>query len=510
VAAAGVTPARGAERDNGPALVLAFAAAKLLFHVLTNGHYGFHRDELQTLADARHLDWGFVAYPPLTPLLGRLELLLFGTSLSGFRLLAAAAQSAVVVLAGALARRFGGRAWAQLVAAVAVAIAPIALSASSVFQYVSFDALFFVLMAYFLVRLQDSGDGRFWLAIGAALGLGAETKYAVVFYAAGLVAAILATPLRRQIATRWPWLGAGVALLIALPNLVWQASHDFISLDFLRAIHERDIRWGRTDGFAVRQLYVATNAVSVPLWLLGLLVLLFSARWRRHRPLGVMAVAIFLLFALAQGRGYYMGPVYPMLLAAGAAELERLAEGWAGLRRRLTRLATPSLLALGGCAMAAVVLPLASPGSPYFDWQVRRNGDLAEEVGWPELAREVARIYAALPADEKAKTGVFCGNYGEAGAIDLYGPALGLPPAISTKNSFWLRGPGDLEPQTLIVLGVKREDLEGACGSVELAGQQSNPWQVKNEETTSWPSIFICRSLRQPLKVRWPLLRSFG
>lgn len=156
------------------------------------------------------------------------------------------------------------------------------------------------------------------------------------------------------------------------------------------------------------------------------------------------------------------------------------------------------------------ILPLPAAGSPSFYSLVSDNDDLAEEIGWPELAREVARIYATIPALERPRTGILCGNYGEAGAIDLYGPALGLPPAISGVNSYWLRGPGDPAPNTLIVVGATRARLETRCASVELAGHVTNQWNVKNEETERHPDIFVCRGLKQPLTTLWPGLRSFG
>jgi hypothetical protein len=489
--------------------VVVFAGAKLLFHVLTNGQYGFHRDELATLADARHLDWGYVAYPPLTPFVGRMALELFGDSLTGFRCFAALAQSVAIVLAGALARLFGGPPAAQLLAAVAVAVAPVSLSASHLLQYVSFDYLGFVALTYLVARLVDSGDERCWLAIGATIGAAVLTKYTAAFFAVGLLTAVLLTPLRAQLTRHWPWLGAFISLLIASPNLLWQARHDFISLDFLRAIHERDVRIGRTDGFLGDQLWVTTNAVTLPLWGLGLFVLLFAARGRRFRVLGLMAVVPFALLLVARGRGYYMGPVYPVLLAAGAADLDRILKNRPGSLHRLAYSAAALVLALGS-GIAVVVLPLARPGSALFGWVVTKNDDLAEELGWPELASEVARIYRTLPAEERERTGVFCGNYGEAGAVDLYGPALGLPPAISGTNSYWLRGPGDPAPETLILLGASREQAEGLCGSMELVGHTGNRWGVRNEESEHHPDIFVCRALREPLPRRWPSMRRFG
>lgn len=502
-----MTQSKAIDRDL--LLLLALAAVKLAFHALTNGNHGFHRDELATLDDARRLAWGYVAYPPLTPFLGRIELALFGTSLTGFRFFAALAQSVAMVVTGLMTRRFGGGRMAMVVAAVAAMLAPISLAASSLFQYVTFDFLWFVLMAYFVIRLIDSNDSRWWLAIGTAIGLGAMTKYAVVFYVAGLAAGVFLTPLRAQLRSRWLWIGAAWSMVIALPNLLWQVQHDFITLDFLQFIHARDVRIGRTGDYWMDQLSVSANLFVLPLWMLGLAVLLFSERGRRYRTLGWMAVVPIALFALAEGRGYYTGPLYPMLLAAGAADLQRwLRPARPGLRRAAWGVVTVLLLA--GSLAAALVLPLVPVNSRYWAFVNENNGDLREQIGWPELTREVARIWNTLTPAERSEGGIFCGNYGEAGAINLYGPAYGLPPAISSINSYWLLGPGNPSPKTLVVVGADREDLEGACGSLQLAGQVTNEAGVRNEETERHRDIFVCRQLRQPLEVLWPRIRSFG
>jgi len=502
-----MTSSRRYDRDL--LLLLVLAVAKLLFHLFTNGQYGFHRDELATLDDARHLAWGYVAYPPLTPFLGRVELALFGTSLTGFRFFAALAQSVAMVVTGLMARRFGGGRAAMVVAAVAAMLAPISLSASALFQYVSFDFLWFVLMAYFVIRLIDSNDGRWWLAIGMTIGLGALTKYAAAFYVAGLVAGVLVTPLRAHLRRKWLWIGAALSVAIAAPNLLWQVRHDWISLDFLQFIHARDVQIGRTDKFWIAQLHVPANLFALPLWILGLWVLLFSARGRRYRILGWMFIVSFAIFAVAKGRAYYTGPLYPMLLAAGAADLQR----WAGtLRSAMRRVAwgTMTLLLLLGSIAVPLVLPLVPVHSKYWAFVNRNNGDLREEIGWPELTQEVARIWATLEPAERSQSGIYCGNYGEAGAINLYGPAYGLPSVVSGINSYWLRGPGNPAVRTLVVVGSNRQSLEQACGSVELAGHLTNSAGVSNEETERHREIFVCRELKQPLAKMWPQLKSFG
>lgn len=237
----GMNERREAFLKSGVGIVVLLVLARIALHTLTNGQYGFHRDELQTLDDARHLDWGYVVYPPVTPLLGRVELIVFGTWLAGFRFLASVAVSVVMLLTALMAKELGGGRREQVLCAVAAGISPVSLAQGAVFQYVSFDYLWGVLATYFLVRLTKSGDARWWAAIGIAIGLGMETRYTAAFLAVGIFAAVLVTDARKYLRSGWLWVGAAAALLIFLPNLIWQANHHFISLDFLSHLHARDV-----------------------------------------------------------------------------------------------------------------------------------------------------------------------------------------------------------------------------------------------------------------------------
>ena len=203
------------------AILVAIATVVAILHLLTNGRYGFHRDELQVLSDALHLDWGFVAYPPLTPFIERIGMSLFGLSIEGLRFSAVLAQAVVVVVGGLMARELGGARLAQATAALAVAFSPVPLFEGHEFQYTSFDLLWWVLIAYFAIRLLKSENPRWWLAIGPAIGLGLLTKYAIVFYISGILAGVVLTSARRYFANIWFWSGVALALFIFLPNFIW-------------------------------------------------------------------------------------------------------------------------------------------------------------------------------------------------------------------------------------------------------------------------------------------------
>ena len=492
------------------AILLLLAVIRVALHSLSNGQYGFHRDELQTLDDARHLDWGFVVYPPITPLIGRLELALFGTSLVGFRFFAAVAVSTVMVVAGLITRELGGGRREQVLTAVAVAISPTSLTQGAVFQYVSFDYLWGVLVTYFLVRLLKSEDPRWWLAIGAALGLGMETRYTMGFLALGVVGGVLLSNARRYSRSGWLWVGAAVSLLLFLPNLIWQAQHHFISLDFLAHIHARDVRQGRARGFLGQQLYLCINVVTVPLAFLGLWFFLIREEARRYRLLGWTFVVAFALFYFAHARFYYTAPLYPVLIAAGSV----LWGGWInGLRPRWARIAQGVQWAgilSGGIAFILLVIPIAPFGSALWNVTSKMHDQFREEIGWDELAQTVANVYNSLPPEERAKTGILTGNYGEAGAMNLYGPGLGLPHAMSGTNSFWYRGYDQKQPQTVILIGFDLDEGNELFRSCALSARNSNRFGVVNEESRDHPDILVCRDLRDSWPAFWQKFRRFG
>jgi hypothetical protein len=334
------------------------------------------------------------------------------------------------------------------------------------------------------------------------------TKYTMSFFVIGIVVSVLLTKFRQHLASRWLWIGVGLSVLVFLPNLIWQAQHHFIALDFLRHIHERDIRWGRTKSFLPDQFKLTLFAL--PLWLAGLYYSLISSAGRRWRMLGWMYVVPLVLFVIAQGRGYYLAAAYPMLYAAGSVWGEQrvrfLSRAWAGWARALAWTALVADIIL----VAAIAISPAPVNSALWRFASKNNGDLVEELGWPELTQVVAQIRDSLPAEDRARLGILAGNYGEAGAINLYGSRYGLPQAISGINSFWQRGYGNPPPQTLIVLGISRGFLERNFASCQIAGHTPNPYGVDNEETRDHPDIYVCHGLRQSWPEFWKDFQYYG
>jgi len=581
------------------------------------------------MEDARHLAWGYVQYPPMTAFLGRVALELFGTSLVGFRFFAAVVQALALVLTGLMAKELGGGQWAQVVAALAGV--PFCLGAGALMQYISFDYVCWVWVAYCMVRalgcrrevpeevekqqseptlaspetqeagrnsaagktgegepnstarndratskdqgskdtsLGGRGDARWWVGVGAGIGLGMLAKYTMGFLVVGVAAGVLFTNARKYLKSGWLWGGIVVAVGICLPNLFWQWQRNFISLEFLKFLHARDVAEGLTDWFLLGQLEL--TLLAFPLALMGIYFYLFAEEGKRYRVLGWMYAVPLVLFVFMRGRDYYLAPGYPMLYAAGCALIEKRwlearedkrakkmgksqsergkdqKSGRAFGASHTERVGQPqdqlradeqgercsaygsknpplysrrhrgivvaiwAALILDVVVAGAVALPIAPVGSAWWRFASRVDSVFPEEIGWPELVEAVSQVRERLPAEERVRVGILAGNYGEVGALNLYGQRFGLPWAISGVNSSWERGYGNPAPDVVIVVGYSREFLGREFASCVVAGHPWNRFGVANEETMEDPDIFVCRGLRGDWEEFWGRARRFA
>jgi hypothetical protein len=492
----------------GLILIAAVAAGVLLLHLLTNMRYGFHRDELQFLSDALHLDWGYVAYPPLTPFVERVSMTMFGVSLEGLRLFSVLAQVALVITAGLIARTLGGNRFAQGITALAVALAPIALLEGTEFQYTTFEQFAWVVATYGVVRLLSSDDERWWMWIGAFSGVGLMAKYTVVFFIGALLAGLLLTPARRLLFSRWFVLACGLTLLMVLPNLLWQVNHGFISLHFLEHIHARDLRIGRgrAGDFWLFQAVLCENPFAIALTIRGIV-----AAWRsvRYRALSIAFVLTILLFAAMKARGYYTAAVFPVIIAFGAVAIARQASLWRPpLRRSIFAFLCTGML-VTGVYFACVLVPIASSG-PLKAFALAHSEDLREQLGWDTFVNTVVQVRDSLTSEQRASLGIVTANYGEQGAVEILGRSHGLPAPLSLTNSAWLRGYPTPQPSTLIVTGLDSDEANDEFTSCQRAAHVPYAANLNNEESKYHPDVFVCGPPRLPWPDFWKKYQRFG
>lgn len=496
--------------------VAVLALIKLAVHLYAGRSYGYFVDELYYLDCARHLDWGYVDQPPLIAGVTWLICGTLGDSLSAIRLLPAFCGAAMVLLTGLLTRELGGGRFAQTLAALAVLLAPGLLGVDHFLSMNCMEPLFWIGCAWLIVRIIRTGNERLWLWFGVLAGLGLENKYSMGIFGFGLSAGLLLTRQRRLLASKWFWIGVAIAFLIFLPNLLWNIHYHFPFLELQHNIKEsgRNVALSPLRFFG--QEIEAMLHFSLAIWLGGLWFFFFRHEGKPFCFLGWAWILTALIIVVENPRIYYLFPAFPVLFAGGAV----LWESWLD-RPRLTWLRwgwVVSMVVLG-ILLAPLAIPLLPPDTfvryttaLHLKQPKIENHELgplpqlfADQFGWPEMAEAVARAYNSLPADIRPRTAIFAQSYGQAGAIDLFGPRYGLPQAISGHQSHFLWGPGAYTGESMIVMGDRRSRLEELFTSVEWKGQVSHPDSMPYNHI----DIYYCRGLKVPLAELWPKVKKW-
>jgi len=464
------------------------------------------RDELYFLSAGRHLAFGYVDQPPLTPLLARLAAVVGGNTLVALRVVPALALAALVVATAAMSRMLGAGRTGQLLAALAAATCGEYLGAMHELTTTTPDFVFWAVTLLLVMKLLASRDPRWWVAIGACVGVASEAKWNIGFLVVALAAGFLTTDARRLLRSRYLLVGCLIAAAVAAPDLIWQAAHGWPSIDVFRALqgdagHNRVVYW------VGQVLY--TGPVLVPLWVTGAIWSVRSEAARRFRPVGIACVLVIVLQFVLGGKAYYSGGAFTFLLAAGCVPAER----WLAARRPLGgRIGPAAVLAgamLAGALIAAPVTLPVLPARVLHTVPVQKiNYDLGEEIAWPKLVALVSREYHALPAAQRQQATILTGNYGEAGAIDRYGPGLGLPQAYSGANNFWLWGPPPAADTAAIAVGLGPAFLRQEFQHVRLAATFWNGLGVSDDEQGA--QVFVVTGLRTSWARAWPRFRHFG
>ena len=499
------------------ALIVLFSGIALVIHLLTSARYGYFRDELYYVACARHLDFGYVDQPPLSILLLRLSEVLLGDSLFAIRVLPALAGAATIALTGLIARELGARQWAIALACAGSLCALFNLAVGNFFSMNAFEPLFWMGCVYLVVRIINGGSPTLWLWLGALLGLSLENKHSTVFFAASFFAALLLTPERRHFAEKWLWLGGIIALAIALPNIVWEAKHHWATYELLSNIAHSNKNVALSPAQFITQQIVLMNPATLPLWIVGLLWLFASREGRRWRVLGITYLVLLVEFIVLHGKSYYLAPAYPTLFAAGGVAFERIF----GTRLKWIKPAFLAAIVAMGALCAPLVLPILPPDKLVAYMQAIHMEPprtetshtaalpqiFADQFGWEEMVGSVAEVYHNLRPEDEKRAAIFCQNYGEAGAIDFFGPKLGLPPAISGHQNYFLWGPRDWNGEVIFVLDTNDNDERELFGSVEDLGQVvSSPWAMPFERRRH---IYLCRDLRISVRELWPRVKNW-
>ena len=481
----------------------------LAFFVATVKGYGVFRDELYYLACARHLDWGYVDHPPVVAIVAWLARIVIGESWIALRVLSAAAAGATVLLVGDTAADLGAGRWGRFAAQLLTATAPVYLSLFSIYSMNAIDVLIWAGLARIAVRIFAGGSERLWLGFGVLAGVGLENKLDVALFGAGLAGGLVAARRFDVLRSRWIWLGGACAAVLYAPHVIWQAVHGWPTLEFVANAQRHKITSLGPLGFLGRQ-FVSAGPVGFAFALAGMGWLLGAAEARRFRPLGWAALAVLVVLAVSVSKPYYFAPALTLLFAAAGAAFERMTIGRfaAPLRAAATVAVASGLLAapiakplLSEDAFVRYIASLGvAPGSDENHRMGRLPQFFADMHGWREMAETVARAHAALPPHDRANACVYGQNYGEAGAIDYFGPALGLPPAISQHNAYWMWGPGSCTGEVLLIIGGDREDHIQHFATVDAAATfRCADCMPYESDLTIW----VARKLVVPLADAW-------
>jgi 4-amino-4-deoxy-L-arabinose transferase-like glycosyltransferase len=481
-------------------LVVVTAAAVTAVLVIFASGYGYHRDELYFLAAGDHLDWGYADQGPLTPLIARAMSEIAPDSLTALRLPSAVAAGLTVFMTGLLARELGGTRRAEWLAAACASVGAIVLFSGHLLSTSTFDLLVWTAITWLVVRAVRTGDDRLWLLGGVILGIGLLNKPLPAFLALGMLAGVAISGPRRLLRNPSVWAGAGIALALWSPWILWQADHGWPQIDVSREIAEGGSTSSEAWWAIVPFQFLLISPFLAPVWFAGLVRLFRDPSVRDLRFLAWAWVVLAGVFMATGGKPYYLGGLLPVLIGAGAAQVDGwLERGRVAVRRAALGTAI-ALSAAGGLIISLPVLPEDAA-----DPVVAVNEDVGETIGWPDFAETVAGVYHELPNSERAV--ILTANYGEAGAIDRYGPALGLPPAYSGHNAYGSWGPPPDGAAPVIAVGLPQRDTAHLL-DCRVVARIDNDAGIDNDEQGA--TVRVCRGPRRAWSREWPALRHLG
>ena len=505
--------------QNGILAVTGIAVFSFVLHTVFNNRYGYFRDEFDYIICGRHLAWGYVDQPPLLPALSRICLAIFGDSLRSVRLLPALSSAALIVLTGMITRELGGKRFAVVLSAVTILVAPIYLSGGSLLtSNCDLEVLLWMGCVYLAILAAKHNQPKYWLWFGVVAGIGLEEKYSILVLGFAVVIGLLLTGQRRFLLNKWIWLGGLAALLILLPNLLWNIRNDWPFVQLMRSIKAegRDVVLSPWQYFAQQLLLIFP--LSVVIWVPGVIAFLVAPRFKPYRFLGWAYLTAFIVFVVLKGKNYYLAPIYPVYLAAGSIVIDDAIDR---IRQLWLKPAIVGLFLAGGAIFAPLTVPILPVDQfiPYMNWlpikvprteyqhaRVVLPQHYADQFGWNEIVQKTAEAWNRIPAADRKDCAIFAQDYGQAGAIDFLGPKYGLPQSLSGHQSWWFWGPRGYTGNCMLVLDDTQETLKTHFDHVEYVGRTpDNPYALERNLT-----VYLCHGFKHgTLAQVWPHMRKW-
>lgn len=488
-------------------LILSISIINLLIYLLTTTFtsYGMFRDEFYYLACANRLDFGYVDHPPFSIWVLALWKSLFGDSMFVIRIVPAIISSIILLMIGLLTIRLGGNKVAVIISTVAFMLSPIFLGMNTFYSMNVFDFFFWISSAYIFLRIVQTGNSKLWLLLGVAIGFGLLNKTSMLWLGAGIFAGTVFTPLRKELKTKYPYIAATIALIIFSPYIIWNITHDFAHLEFMRNAASRKYGGLTPVSFILDQILIL-NPLSILIWLPGIIFYFLNTEEKQFRAVGFIWFTTFIiLFINWHSKGEYIAASYQILFAGGAVMIEILSK-----KRNWLKYAIAIPVIVFGILIAPFARPLL-PVEKFLEYQnalglkpPSNEGHVtvlpqfySDMFGWEDLAINISKVYQSLPEEERKNTVVYCSNYGKAGAIEYYSRNYPLPKVICPHNSYWYWSQEIHEISTVIIIGGEIEDHLQSLKEVYEAGYHQTKYAMPYENNLT---IFIGRGLLRSLE----------
>jgi hypothetical protein len=496
-------------------IILSIAILNFLVYLVTQAlfSYGIFRDELYYIACANRLDIGYVDHPPFSIWVLAIWKSLFGDSMFAVRIVPAIVTSVILFIIGLFAVRLGGGKIAVIISTIAFMLSPIFLGMNTIYSMNVFDFFFWISSAYIFLRIiqTESGtsgsliDNKLWLLLGVVIGIGLLNKTSMLWLSSGIAAGIIFTPIRKVLKTKYPYIAVAIALLIFSPYIIWNITHDFAHLEFMRNAASRKYGGLTPVSFILDQILIL-NPLSILIWLPGLLFYFVNREGKQFRAVGFIWLTTFTVLLINwHSKGEYIAAAYQILFAGGAVIIEK----WSEIRKWIQySIAVPVLVF--GILLSPFARPLI-PADKFLEYQnafgLKPPSNEGHETelpqfysdmfGWEDLAKSVSKVYLSLPEEERKNTVVYCSNYGKAGAIEYYSKKYPLPEVVCPHNSYWYWWPQRTSVNTIIIIGGEIEDHLQSLEQLEAAGFHRTKYAMPYENNLT---IYVCRGFKRSLE----------